>query len=109
MEAGGSRLEEGIPMYAVPRTRLGKWSLALLLVVVLYPLYWSVFTLIPESLRALQIGLGLLIVLIGVGSVSLASVAVFRNKDRSVLLYAIGAITLLMIVAFTVGESLGGH
>lgn len=97
-------------MYVMPQTRLGKWSLGLLLAVVLYPLYWSVTMLIPASMRGLQIAVGLLVATLAVASLVLAGIAIVRQKDRSILLYVIAGITLLMVLTFTIGEFFGeGH
>lgn len=97
-------------MYVMPQTRLGKWSLGLLLAVVLYPLYWSVTMLIPDSMRGLQIAVGLLVATLALASLVLAGIAIVRQKDRSILLYVIAGITLLMVLIFAIGEFFGeGH
>lgn len=93
-------------MEVVPQSRV---ALGLLLVVALYPLYWSVFMLIPDSWRAVSIGVGVVIVLIALTSLVLAGVAIFREKDRSLLLMVIATFTLLMVLAFAIGEAAGPH
>ncbi|AKE88297.1 hypothetical protein A4U64_22080 [Rhodococcus sp. WB1] len=96
-------------MYVLPRTQLGKRALWLLLPVLLYPLYWSVLRLIPDSWRALSIAAG--IAIIGLAGVSLvtAGLAIFRKGERSILLVVIASLTLLLVVAFAVGEAFGGR
>ena len=91
-------------MYMVPRSRIGRWALGLALVVALFPLYWSVFMLVPDSWRGLSIGLAVLIPLIALVSLALAAVAIFRQKDRSVLLMVIAALTLFLVLAFGISE-----
>lgn len=96
-------------MEVVPQSRVGRWALGLLLVVVLYPMYWSVFMLIPDSWRAVNIGVAVVIVLIALTSLVLTGVAIFREKDRSLLLIVIGTFTLLMVLAFAIGEAFVSH
>ena len=91
-------------MYMVPRSRIGRWALGLALVVALFPLYWSVFMLVPDSWRGLSIGIAVLIPLIALASLALAAVAIFRQKDRSVLLMVIAALTLFLVLAFGISE-----
>lgn len=95
-------------MYVMPHTRTGWWALWLLAPVLLYPLYWSVFLLLPESVRTTGI------VVVGLGVLALASfvvagVAIFRLKERSMVLVGGAAATLLLILFFAVGEVVGGH
>lgn len=96
-------------MEVVPQSRVGRWALGLLLVVVLYPMYWSVFMLIPDSWRAVNIGVAVVIVLIALTSLVLTGVAIFREKDRSLLLIVIGTFTLLLVLAFAIGEAFVSH
>ncbi len=93
-------------MYVLPHTRSGWWALWLLLPVLLYPLYWSVFLLLPAQVRAggtVVVALGVLILV----STALAAVAIIRGKDRSVLLITVALGTLLLVLFFAVGELIG--
>ncbi len=93
-------------MYVMPHTRIGWLAVALLLPVLLYPLYWSVFLLLPDSVRetaVVVIGLGILIV----ASLVAAAVAIFGRKERSLLLIALAIATVLLIAGFAVGEAVG--
>lgn len=84
-------------------------ALALALVVALFPMYWSVFMLIPDSLRLINVGIAVLIPLVALTSLVLAAVAIFRREDRSVLLIVIASITLLLVLAFRIGELVFPH
>lgn len=96
-------------MYTVPRTRPGQWAMWLLLVVAAYPLYWSVTLLIPESWRAVRLGVGFGIVALALTSLALAGVAIFVKRDRSVLLVTLATVTLVLVFAFAIGEVVGPH
>ena len=96
-------------MYTVPRTRPGQWAMWLLLVVAAYPLYWSVTLLIPESWRAVRLGVGFGIVALALTSLALAGVAIFVKRDRSVLLVTLATVTLVLVLAFAIGEVVGPH
>lgn len=96
-------------MYAMPHTPMGRRALWLLLPVLLYPLCWSVFLLIPESWRAVSIAVVIGIMGLAVASLVTAGVAIFREKERSAVLIVIAALTLLLVVTFAVGEAIGGH
>lgn len=96
-------------MYVVPHTPMGRRALWLLLPVLLYPLYWSVLLMIPDSWRALSIGVGIALIGLAVASLVTAGVAIFREKERSVLVIVIASLTLLLVVTFAIGEALGGH
>ncbi|GAA1929737.1 hypothetical protein [Nocardioides marmoribigeumensis] len=96
-------------MNVLPETRMGRVAVWLLLPVLLYPLYWSVFLLIPDSWRALSIGVVAVIVGLAVASLLTAAVAVVRRHERSVAVLGLGGLTLLMVVFFAVGEAVGGH
>ena len=96
-------------MYALPQTPLGRRALWLLLPVLLYPMYWSVFLLIPDSWRAVSIAVVMAIIGLAVASLVTAGLAIFREKERSVLLIVIASLTCLLVVTFAVGEALGGH
>lgn len=96
-------------MYALPHTPMGRRALWLLLPVVLYPLYGSVFFLIPDSWRAVSIAVVVAIIMLAVASLVIAGVAIFREKERSVVLIVIASLTFLLVVTFAVGEAIGGH
>ena len=95
-------------MYVMPHTRTGWWALWLLAPVLLYPLYWSAFLVLPEAVRATGVVVAVLGVLI-IASFVVASVAIFRLKERSLVLIVVAAATLLLVVVFAVGEAVGGH
>ena len=97
-------IRKGTVMHVLPRTTIGKWSLGMLIVVLLYPLYWSVFLAIPDTLRPVRIAVGLVIIALALGSVVLAGVAVFRQQDRSLVLYVLGGLALLGVLLFAIGE-----
>jgi hypothetical protein len=88
---------------------MGRRALWLLLPVLLYPMYWSVFLLIPDSWRAVSIAVVIAIIGLALASLVTAGVAIFRDKERSVLLVVIASLTFLLVVTFAVGEALGGH
>ncbi|QNN53767.1 hypothetical protein [Nocardioides mesophilus] len=96
-------------MYLFPHTSTGRRALWLLLPVLLYPLYWSVLRLIPDSWRAVSIGAGIVIIGLAVASLVTAGIAVVRDRERSVLLIVVASLTFLLVVAFALGEALGGH
>lgn len=96
-------------MYMVPQIRMGKWALGLSLGVVLFPLYWSVFRLFPDSWRGVSIGIAVLIPVVALTLLVLAAVAMFRQKDRSVLLMVIAAVALLLVLTFAIGELVFPH
>lgn len=96
-------------MYALPHTPMGRRALWLLLPVLLYPMYWSVFLLIPDSWRAVSIAVVIAIIGLALASLVTAGVAILREKERSVLLIVIASLTFLLVVTFAVGEALGGH
>jgi hypothetical protein len=96
-------------MYVLPHTAMGRRALWLLLPVLLYPLYWSVLRLIPDSWRAVSIAVGIAIIGLAVASLVTAGVAIVREKERSALLIVIASCTLLLVVTFAVGEAFGGH
>ena len=96
-------------MNVLPETRAGRVSVWLLLPVLLYPMYWSVFRLIPDDWRALSIGVVVAIVGLALASLLAAALAVVRRHERSLAVLGLGGLTLLMVVFFAVGEALGGH
>lgn len=96
-------------MNVLPHTKMGRLATWLLLPVLLYPLYWSVLRLVPESWRAASIGAGIAILALAVASLTAAGVAIVRDNERSILLIVISSLTLLLVVTVAVGEAVGGH
>ena len=95
-------------MYALPHTPMGRRALWLLLPVWLYLLF-PVYLLIPDSWRAVSIAVVIAIIGLAVASLATAGLAIFREKERSVILIVVASLTFLLVVAFAVGEALGGH
>ena len=95
-------------MYALPHTPMGRRALWLLLPVLLY-LVFPVYLLIPDSWRALSIAIVISIIGLAVASLVTAGLAIFRDKERSVILVVVTSLTFLLVVTFAVGEALGGH
>lgn len=100
---------EETEMYVLPHTPMGRRALWLLLPVLLYPLYWSVLLLIPDSWRALTIGVAIALIGLAVASLVTAGFAIFREKERSILVIVIASLTFLLVLTFAVGEAIGGH
>ena len=96
-------------MYVLPRTTTGRRALWLLLPVLLFPSYWSLLLLVPDSWRAVSIAAGVAIIGLAVASLVTAGAAIFREGERSVLLVALASLTFAGIVFFAVGEAFGGH
>ena len=94
-------------MYAVPHTAMGRRALWLLLPVLLC-LVFPVTLLIPDSWRA--VGITVVVALMGLAVASLvtAGLAIFREKERSVLVVVFASLTFLLVVTLAVGEFLGG-
>ncbi|MFC4783718.1 hypothetical protein ACT8ZV_04550 [Nocardioides sp. MAHUQ-72] len=95
-------------MYAMPRTPMGRRALWLLLPVLLYLLF-PVYLVIPDSWRALSIAIVVAVMGLAVASLVVAGLAVFRAKERSVIVIVAASITFLLVVTLAVGEALGGH
>jgi hypothetical protein len=95
-------------MYALPHTPMGRRALWLLLPVLLY-LVFPVALLIPDSWRAVSIAVVIAFIGLALASLVTAGVAIFRQKERSVLVVVIASITFLLVVTLAVGEALGGH
>ena len=98
-------------MYALPHTPMGRRALWLLLPVLLYiltPLYMLIAMLIPDSWRAVSIAVVIAIIGLAVASLVTAGLAIFREKERSVVLIVVASLTFLLVVTFAVGEALGG-
>jgi hypothetical protein len=99
-------------MYALPHTPMGRRALWLLLPVLLYlalPVSLLISLLIPDSWRAVSIAVVIGIIGLAVASLVTAGLAIFRDKERSVILVVVASITFLLVVTFAVGEALGGH
>ena len=94
-------------MYVLPHTHTGRRALWLLLPVLLYPFYWWVLMLIPDSWRAVSIAAGLAIIALAFVSLITAGVAIVRDKERSLLVIVITSLTFLLVLSFAVGEALG--
>ena len=95
-------------MYALPHTPMGRRALWLLLPVLLY-LLLPLSLLIPDSWRAVGIAVVIAIIGLAVASLVTAGLAIFRERERSVILIVVASLTFLLVVTFAVGEVLGGH
>jgi hypothetical protein len=95
-------------MYALPHTSMGRRALWLLLPVLLYVVL-PVYRLISYLPRALSIGVVIAIIGLAFASLVTSGLAIFREKERSILVVVLASLTFLIVVAFTVGELLGGH
>lgn len=95
-------------MYVQPHTPMGRRSLWLLLPVVLYVVLpvWLLTSHLPRA-----VSIAIVVALIGLAFTSLvtAGLAIFREKERSVLVVGLASLTFLIVVAFAAGEFLGGH
>ena len=95
-------------MYALPHTPMGRRALWLLLPVLLYLLF-PVVLLIPDSWRAFSIAVVIATIGLAIASLVTAGLAIFRDKERSVILDVVASLTFLLVVTLAVGEALGGH
>ncbi|NPC42315.1 hypothetical protein [Nocardioides sp. zg-1230] len=95
-------------MYALPRTPMGRRALWLLLPVLLY-LVLPVWILVSYLPRALSIAIGIGIIGLALASLVTSGLAIFREKERSVLVIVLASLTFLIVFASAVGEVLGGH
>lgn len=95
-------------MYALPHTPMGRRALWLLLPV-LVCLIFPVTLLVPDSWRAVSIALVVALIGLAVASLVTASLAIFREKERSVLVILLACLTFLLIITIAVGEFLVGH
>ena len=98
-------------MYALPRTPMGRRALWLLLPVLLYiltPVYMLIDLLTPDSWRAVSVAIVIAVIGLAVASLVTAGPAVFRDKERSVVLIVLASLTFLLVATFAVGEALGG-
>lgn len=89
-------------MYALPHSRPGRVGLVMVAVLLFYPLYWMLLTLLPASWMS-QVAV-VLLTAVGVTGLVLSGMAL-RRGDRSVLLMVAGGLLLLVVLAFAVGES----
>lgn len=87
---------------------MGRRALWLLVPVLLY-LVLPVWLLISHLPRALSIAVGIAIIGLALASLVTSGLAIFREKERSVLVVALASVTFVVVVAFTFGELLGGH
>lgn len=90
----------------VPSTRPGWWALWLGAVVVLYPMYWSVLLLFPPVAGPV---VGVLLAACAIAALITGAIAVFRHRDRSVLLVVLLILTILGAVFFIGGEFFFPH
>jgi hypothetical protein len=95
-------------MYALPRTAMGRRALWLLLPVLLYVVL-PVWLLVSRLPRELSIVIGLGVIGLALASLVTSGLAVFREKERSVLVIVLASLTFLIVLSFAVGEALGGH
>lgn len=95
-------------MYALPHTPLGRRALWLLLPV-LVCLVFPVTLLIPDSWRAVSIAIVIALIGCALASLVTAGLAIFREKERSVVVVVTASLTFLLVVTLAVGEFLGGH
>jgi hypothetical protein len=99
-------------MYALPRTPMGRRALWLLLPVLIYiltPVYLLIDLVTPDSWRAVSIAVVIALIGLAVGSLITAGVAIFRDRERSVVLIVIASLTFLLVLTLAVGEVIGGH
>jgi len=71
---------------------MGRGALWLLLPVLLY-LVFPVYLLIPDSLRALSIAIVIAIIGLALASLVTSGLAIFREKERSVLVVVLASLT----------------
>lgn len=95
-------------MYALPHTPMGRRALWLLLPVVLYVVLpvWLLVSYLP---RAVSIAIAVGLIGLAFASLVTAGLAIFREKERSVLVVVLASLTFVIVVAFAVGEFLVGH
>ena len=95
-------------MYASPHTPMGRLSLWLLVPVLLYVVLpvWLLISYLP---RALSIAIVVAIIGLALAALVTSGLAIFREKERSVLVVVLASLTFLIVTAFAVGEFLGGH
>ena len=95
-------------MYALPHTPMGRRALWLLLPVLLC-LIFPVTLLVPDSWRAVSIAIVIALIGLAFASLVTAGLAIFREKERSVLVVVLASLTFLLVVTIAVGEFLVGH
>ena len=89
-------------MYALPHTPMGRRALWLLLPVLLYiltPVYMLIDLLIPDSWRGVSIAVVVALIGLAVASLVTAGLAIFREKERSVLV-----VVLVIVIVITTGQ-----
>jgi len=87
---------------------MGRRALWLLLPVLIY-LLLPVSLLIPDSWRAVSIAVVVAIIVLAVASLVTAGLAIFRERERSVILIVGASLTFVLVVTYAVGEAFGGH
>jgi hypothetical protein len=98
----------GVEMYALPHTPMGRLALWLLIPVLLYVVI-PVWLLVSDLPQAVSIAIVITIIGLALASLVTSGLAIFREKERSVLVVVLASLTFLIVVAFTVGEFVGGH
>jgi hypothetical protein len=65
--------------------------------------------LVPDSWRAVSIAIVIALIGLAIASLVTAGLAIFREKERSVLVVVLASLTFLLVVTIAVGEFLVGH
>jgi hypothetical protein len=89
--------------------RRALWLLLPVLLYIVFPVYRLIDLLIPDSWRAVSIAVVIAIIGLAVASLVTAGLAIFREKERSVILIVAASLTFLLVVTLAIGEALGGH
>jgi hypothetical protein len=98
----------GIEMYVVPHSPMGRRALWLLLPVLLC-LVFPVTLLVPDSRRVVGIAVAIALIGLAVASLVTSGPAIFREKERSVLVVVMACLTFVIVVALALGELLVQH
>jgi thiol:disulfide interchange protein len=87
---------------------MGRRSLWLLIPVLLYVVLpvWLLTSHLPQ---ALSIAMVIAIIALAFASLVTSGLAIFREKERSVVVVVLASLTFLIVVTLAVGEFLGGH
>jgi hypothetical protein len=85
--------------------RLSLWLLVPVLLYVVLPV-WLLISYLP---RALSIAIVVAMIGLAFAALVTSGLAIFREKERSVLVVVLASLTFLIVIAFAVGEFLGGH
>jgi hypothetical protein len=72
-------------------------------------LIFPVTLLVPDSWRAVSIAIVIALIGLAIASLVTAGLAIFREKERSVLVVVLASLTFLLVVTIAVGEFLVGH